>query len=51
MFAGAKELFARRPPNALMAEFSPGIAERARKWSLLPPYVESLKMLRAAGYR
>ena len=40
-----------RPPHAILKEYTPGIAERHHKWSLLPQYPASLAALHAAGYR
>ena len=36
VFAGAARLLARAPPRALLFEYSPGVAERAKVWKLLP---------------
>ena len=48
---GATRLLSHLPPRALLFEYSPGVVERARKWSLLPPYAHMLETLRTAGYR
>jgi hypothetical protein len=39
------------PPHALMAEYTPGVAERHRRWGMMPKYARSLAALREAGYR
>ena len=51
VIAGASTLLKTHPPKALLAEYSPGVAERARTWSMLPRYSASLAALRDAGYR
>lgn len=48
---GAARLLATAPPRALLFEYTPGVVERARKWSLLPGYASLLASLRSAGYR
>ena len=48
---GATRLLSHLPPRALLFEYSPGVVERARKWSLRPPYAHMLETLRTAGYR
>lgn len=51
VIAGASLLLRKAPPRAIMAEYTPGVAERARKWELLPEYQKILFAIHGAGYR
>ena len=46
---GAAETLRRRPPRAILTEYTPGVMERARKWDELARYPESLRTFAKAG--
>lgn len=51
VIAGAERVFAQLPPHHILTEYTPGVMERARKWSELAAYPASLRALWRSGYR
>ena len=51
VLAGAAATLRRRPPRALLLEYSPGTAERFKRWELYASYVGTLRALRRSGFR
>ncbi len=51
VIAGARATLRALPPAAILAEYTPGVAERHRQWEIMPRYPASLMETSEAGYR
>ena len=51
VIAGARATLRALPPAAILAEYTPGVAERHRQWEIMPRYPASLTEASEAGYR
>ena len=50
VIAGARATLRALPPAAILAEYTPGVAERHRQWEIMPRYPASLTDASEAGY-